>query len=497
MDKFDVIIIGGGLGGLSCGTILIKEGLRVCVLERQKHVGGCLQSFRRNGYSLDTGMHYVGGLSEGNTMYQYFKYFGILGKINYQQLDPDGFDMIHFGEGKSYNHAMGYDHFVDVLSRSFPNERASILEYASILQRIGSIIKPDVLKTGHISSDGEQYMGVSAYQTIDRLFSSTLLKNVIAGIIPLYGYDKYRSSLYEHGMIHGSNIEGAYRFIGNTQHVADAFCQVIKDNGGQVLPDTEVTGIDVEGGKINSVEINHETILEADRVISAIHPVSTLSLLRNNTVIKKAFMTRIKSLENSFGLFTTYLLLQPNSFKYINQNHYLYNTPDVWDRYVDYKSCNIPVVVMSCQNNGKDAYASVITLMTPMDYNAVIAWENSTPGHRPEPYSAFKERYANAMIEIASSYFPELKSCVRYVYSTTPLSYRDYNAMPQGSAYGIMKDCNHPMITQISPRTKINNLYLTGHNLNIHGCLGTIVSAAVTCGEIIGKTYLANKIGNA
>ena len=45
MDKFDVVIIGGGLGGLSCGAILSKEGLSVCILEQQKHIGGCLQSF--------------------------------------------------------------------------------------------------------------------------------------------------------------------------------------------------------------------------------------------------------------------------------------------------------------------------------------------------------------------------------------------------------------------------------------------------------------------
>lgn len=174
MDKFDVVIIGGGLGGLSCGTILSKEGLSVCILEQQKHVGGCLQSFRRKGYSLDTGMHYVGSLSEGDTLYQYFKYFGILDKIRYQKLDTDGFDVINLGNGKEYSHAIGYDRFIETLSQSFPEEREGIAEYVSILQRIGQNIKPDILKKGHISSGGEEYMGMSAYQTIDKLFKSRM-----------------------------------------------------------------------------------------------------------------------------------------------------------------------------------------------------------------------------------------------------------------------------------------------------------------------------------
>ena len=73
MKKYDVIIIGGGLGGLTSGVMLSKEGLSVCVLEKHSVIGGCLQSFIRNGYTLDTGMHYVGSLSEGQIMHQYFK----------------------------------------------------------------------------------------------------------------------------------------------------------------------------------------------------------------------------------------------------------------------------------------------------------------------------------------------------------------------------------------------------------------------------------------
>ena len=72
MKQYDVIIIGGGLGGLSTGVMLSKEGLNVCVLEQHSVIGGCLQSFQRNGRTLDTGMHYVGSFSEGQIMHQYF-----------------------------------------------------------------------------------------------------------------------------------------------------------------------------------------------------------------------------------------------------------------------------------------------------------------------------------------------------------------------------------------------------------------------------------------
>ena len=69
---YDVIVIGSGLGGLVCARQLAKKGRSVLVLERQVQPGGCLQSFRRGNFEFDTGLHYVGGLAEGQPLYEAF-----------------------------------------------------------------------------------------------------------------------------------------------------------------------------------------------------------------------------------------------------------------------------------------------------------------------------------------------------------------------------------------------------------------------------------------
>ena len=50
------------------------------------------------------------------------------------------------------------------------------------------------------------------------------------------------------------------------------------------------------------------------------------------------------------------------------------------------------------------------------------------------------------------------------------------------------------MKSMISVKTKVPNLYLTGQNINLHGVLGVTECALLTCGAIIGKEYLLNKI---
>ena len=62
-DKFDVIVVGGGLSGMGTGALLAKNGKKVLVLEKSPFLGGRACSFEYKGYILDIGEH--AGLSGG------------------------------------------------------------------------------------------------------------------------------------------------------------------------------------------------------------------------------------------------------------------------------------------------------------------------------------------------------------------------------------------------------------------------------------------------
>ena len=137
--KYDVVIIGSGLGGLQCAYILSREGYNVCLIEKNQQLGGCLQTFRRNNSIFDTGMHYIGSMDEGQVLNNFFRYFRLSGKLKLKRLDENGYDIVRFG-GKEYRFAMGYDRFSETMPLIFQRKVKRIRQYISKLQEISNSV---------------------------------------------------------------------------------------------------------------------------------------------------------------------------------------------------------------------------------------------------------------------------------------------------------------------------------------------------------------------
>ena len=121
-NKYDVVIIGSGLGGLVCGYILAKNGLKVAIIEKHDIPCGCLQTFLRKGVKFETGMHYIGSMDEGQSLHRFFKYLSINDKIELSRLDEAGYDVVSY-LGDRYAYANGHEAFTDKIGRASCRER--------------------------------------------------------------------------------------------------------------------------------------------------------------------------------------------------------------------------------------------------------------------------------------------------------------------------------------------------------------------------------------
>ena len=495
--RYDIIILGSGLGGLLCGLILSRNGFNVCILEKNAQTGGSLQTFRRHGCDFETGMHYIGSLDDGQVMNQFFRYFDILDDLKVKRLDEDGFDILNI-KGKVYKYAMGYDRFQDQLISYFPDENEAILKYISKIKEVSDSEPLYNLRIPDLSRlTVNKYLRVNTYEYIKSLSSNRDLQNVLAGLNFNYAGSSKNTPLYVHALINNYFINSAYRFVGGSNQVSNLLEKQIINNGGTIITGFEARMLIFRGQKLEAVESKTGERFYAKSIISNIHPSQTLKMLENGR-IRKSYATRIHSLENTISSFTLHVKLREKTFTYRNANYLYYKRDNVWSiDYYNEKSWPESYFFYIPAQSENMTYANCVSILTYMKFDEVRQWADTREGNRGDDYEEWKNNKAKKLLSLVIRQFPGLENNILEYNISTPLTYRDYIGNSDGSMYGVLRDCNKPVESVIFPKTLIPNLFFTGQNINLHGMLGVTLSSVLTAGEFVGVENLVKSIKNA
>ena len=496
-NKQALIIIGGGIGGLFCGAILSKEGYNVTIFEQHYKIGGGLHHFKREGVEFETGMHVIGTFQTGGVLNKICSYLGIMDKLSILPTDDDCFELFQIGsDGKIYRYAKGAERFIETLAVEFPKEKENIKRYVQAMYGIVAETKMFNLEmSDYTTAQHSPEFMTSVGNFINSFTKNERLRAVLAFSNPLYGGDQYKTPTYIHAIISVLYIESAARFVGGSQQLADALTDVIRQSGGGVHTGNGVKHIEIKDKEIEYIVTDDGEKHQADMYISSIHP-SSLFKLMDTSKIQRSYWQRIDNITNSYSSFTVFIIFKPEMFPYINYTgYYLDDYSQVWE-HGGYSPDVFPngMMYITPPVTMNDKHAKKMIVNCIMGFDAVKKWENTTTGRRGEEYAAFKKRCEERIIDKLEKVFPDIRACIKSVYSASPLTIRDFYNQKEGALYGVKKDCNNIMLSHIAVRTKLKNMLLTGQNLNLHGIVGTPLTAINTCAELLGMEYLLNQI---
>lgn len=497
---YDILVIGSGLGGLVSALILAKEGLKVCVLEKNNQYGGNLQTFSRDKLIFDTGVHYLGGLSKGQNLNRFFSYLEIMDELELQKMDEDGYDRISFGDNTiEYPHAQGYQNFVEQLSVHFPEEKENLESYCEEIQYVCSQF-PRYNVVGK-DNYNEEILHLNTKRFIESVTQNKTLQSVLLGSNFLYAGDSENVPFYVHALTVNSYIQSAYKCVKGGSQISKLLIRKLRQYGADVHKHSEVSEfVFNENNTVTSVKTVTGKEYTAKRFISNIEIRSTMKLIGEER-LKKSFLNRVLSWQPVSSCFSVYIILKPQCFPNFNYNLYHYSSEEqVWNA-SRYQKEAWPETYMLSSTPSKHhpEFAESLTAISYMDFDEVKKWESTfntvaEEHERGEQYDRFKLQKAEKMIEALENKIPDLRHAIKSVYTSSPLSYRDYIGSFDGNMYGYMKNSDNPLKTMVSPRTKIDNLFLTGQSVNMHGILGVTIGAFNTCAEILGKETIDKRL---
>ncbi|MDO4164498.1 MAG: FAD-dependent oxidoreductase [Bacteroides sp.] len=498
MEK-DIIIIGGGLGGLMTGAFLAKEGYTVTVLEKNRIIGGGLQCFRRHGAIFETGMHILGGFMPGGSLYRICTYLGIWDKLNIRHTDADCIDSITFGaHGETYSLPRGREAFELYLANRFPNQAEGLHRYMDALWALSEEV--DLFHLRLNNGDGlreysEEFL-MPADEFIAQYITDPILAELLAYMNPMYAGVAGHTPAYVHALINVLYINGSSMFVDGSQQMADALADVIISAGGCIHAGDAVRDITVEDHLVRRVTTQSGKTYTGHLYISDIHPCTLLTLLPENAFLR-SYRNRLQEIPNSYSSFTVYIKLKADAHQpYINHPRYYQDGHGYVWQLGEYEEATFPrgfmLLTPPAKNQGK--WADRMTINCPMPFSAVAAWADTTIGHRTPAYEAWKERMLRQVLDKLEILCPGIQADIEFCFASSPLTIRDYYGTKEGSLYGYNRDCKNMFLSQIPIATKVRNLLLTGQNINLHGICGVPLTAIETAESIVGKGNIVRKI---
>lgn len=514
-ESYDTIIIGSGMGSLTVGAILAKEGQKVLILESHYTAGGFTHVFKRKGYEWDVGIHYIGGVQQENSPIR--KLFDYVSDSKLEWADMgEVYDRIIIGD-KSYDFVKGVENFRNKIVSYFPEEEKAIDSYINLVFKankvMGSFYKEKALPSflrfligGFLKRPYLKYSDQTTHQVISGLTKNEELIKVLSAQYGDYGLPPKQSSFAMHASVARHYFGGGNFPIGGSSRIVDTIDPVIAAADGTILINATVEEVIIENDIAKGVKMIDGKEFYADTIISGAGVFNTFDRLIPKAIgVKHKLQEKLQKVTPSVSHACLYMGFKssPEELKLPKTNFWIYpedgDHDTCVDRYLKDEEAPFPVVYVSFPSAKDPDWSnrypgrSTIDIITLVPYETVSQWKDTRWMKRGEAYEAWKEKISQRLMKELFKQLPHLEGQVDHYELSTPLSTQHFVNYEKGEIYGIDHTPDRFRQKFLQPRTPIKGLYLTGQDIVTAGVGGALFAGVVTASAAMRKNF-KNKI---
>ena len=497
-QRYDAIVIGAGMGGLTAAALLAKKGLKTLLLEKEEQVGGYVVSFKRHGFTFDATGAFVGGCHEGGEFHQILHEIGAHKEIEFipihhvRNIYP-GFE-VHLQPGGSHS-------YTDALFDLFPQEEKGLKTYLSMVKRIGEEIKSyseiTTLKKIFFPFYFRNLVRFhrSSHQTIlDNLFRGGEIKMALHSL-PVTEPPSRLSFLFLAVMINKALIEGVFYPKGGMGKISEAMANAFLRSGGEIHLQTEADQIQTRDGRVEGVLTKDGEIFQAPLVISNINPNLLVKMLA--VELRDPFAKKWSGLEYSLSCFVLYIAadldLRGMDLPYFTYLRFLSDLEEE-DRILRRGEIpQNPTMMVSIPTMLDPSLAPpgqhILSVLINVPYHYQERWG----GGDFEKYRRIKEDFSRKILrQLESKLIPGLGNHLLLYEAATPLTLERYTGNQLGAMYGLASTPQQVGNLRPPHQTSIPGLYQVGHYTRpSHGIVGASLSGFIAARIILKKMHRA------
>ena len=483
-NKKEVIIIGGGLGGIATAIFLSQRNFKITIIEKNENIGGKMNFFTKNGYSFDTGPSLI------TIPYIFENMFSKVGEKMSDHLDlikinplfkyifsnsdiiyDSNFSLIEKNvNNKNYKEL---DNFYDFMTKA--SKLYNLSENTFFKNEIFSAPSTKDLKTLLRSPFTLFFKKYS--DLVNKTFKDHRLRKIFLRYPTYVGASPYKSQSILSIIPFMELSFGGWYTRGGLYKIIESLEKILISNGVKIILNKKVSSINIKNKKIESVVLEQEANISADIVVSNVDPIIT------KTMLDKNFRLSEKNLSMS-GL--VFLVGVEKKIDKLHHHNVIFSD-DYENEFREIFEKNIfpsdPTIYINCPTKTDKSLA-------PEQCESVFIMCNAPANKRIWGESEIKEAFNKVYAKLKSKNLSDIIDKSNFIKTITPNDLEKKFAAPFGSIYGkVSHGISGTVFRQPNKDSKINGLYYVGGGVHPGGGTPTVIMSGEIAANRIIRDY--------
>lgn len=498
----DVVVVGGGVGGLCAAGFLAKAGLSVQVFETRQRLGGCLVGFDRGAYCFDTAIHWLNFFGAGGVVRHLLEHLG--GPFP-PTAAPRVLRRYVYGDSE-YRLTCEPDVLKERLIGDFPHRRHGLEAFFDAARRVGAAFAffgnrmraPSTMGLGRKIATGARvglkarplwkYSGIKAEDGLERVFETPELGRLFPS------EEQLISCLMPVGWAYSGNYQ--LPPSGGSRRIVDFLSKALDDYGARVFTQSPVTRVERAGGCLEvtasgpagqkATVRSRYVVYAADlfRLYDEILP-QTGAVKKRRDALKKADIydsavtvsLGLDAPAESFGFDDGLVLLADPGHE-----RAAYRSGDP-------KSSVLSVFAPSVADPSLCAPGKgTLTIFAQAGIDVAERWHTGDGLKRASSYRDHKQAFADILIDrVEKRLAPGLRGHLDVLDVATPVTYERYTGNTGGTMMGQRPTKKNIYARVAGYNGPLENLFIAGHWAEYGGGIPAVVRAGANVGALILK----------